>query len=495
MNGLEHGGLSLEASAAKAGISENTARKYRRSCKRPSHANCEHTWRTRQDPFDEVFGEIDQLLEVEPSLAANTLFVHLQENYPGRFPEGQLRSFQRRIKVWRATQGPPREVFFEQEHLPGDLGASDFSHAGHLRVAIAGQFFDHLLYHFVLTYSNWEFVWVCFSESLESISEGLQAALWTLGGVPKRHRTDSLSAAVLNVGSKKEDREEFTVRYRALNAHYGMQAEHIQPASPNENGDVEQSHNRFLTRIDQALMLRGSRSFASRAEYQEFLRHHCDKANRNRSARFNEEHATLRALPPQSYDAAKRIKVRVSAGSTIRVVDNVYSVPSRLIGEQVAAIVHSESIDVVYAQRVLLRMARLRGKGGHCIDYRHIIDWLVKKPGAFDQYIYQTALFPTSRFRIAYDVLVQARMDRGKKEYLLILQLAAQHGQDGVEDALRSLLESGRPVTKDAVLTMISQEHQLVDLRDVHIPQVDLTAYDLLIATHGIQVRGEAIYV
>jgi hypothetical protein len=274
-----------------------------------------------------------------------------------------------------------------------------------------------------------------------------------------------------------------------------MQAEHIQPASPNENGDVEQSHNRFLTRIDQALMLRGSRSFASRAEYQEFLRHHCDKANRNRSARFNEEHATLRALPPQSYDAAKRIKVRVSAGSTIRVVDNVYSVPSRLIGEQVAAIVHSESIDVVYAQRVLLRMARLRGKGGHCIDYRHIIDWLVKKPGAFDQYIYQTALFPTSRFRIAYDVLVQARMDRGKKEYLLILQLAAQHGQDGVEDALRSLLESGRPVTKDAVLTMISQEHQLVDLRDVHIPQVDLTAYDLLIATHGIQVRGEAIYV
>ena len=480
MNALKHGDLSLEASAAKAGISENTARKYRQSGQRPSQMKCEHTWRTRRDPFEEVSSEIDQLLKLEPGLSPKTIFDYFQEKYPGRFPEGQLRSLQRRMKMWRATSGPGQEVFFEQVHVPGDIGASDFCHAGRLHVTITGQFFDHLLYHFVLTYSNWEFVQICFSESLESLSDGVQAALWSLGGVPKRHRTDSLSAAVRNMGAKKDDRDEFTARYRALIAHYGLDSEHTQPASPNENGDVEQSHSRFLTRIEQALMLRGSRDFASRNDYQEFLRRHSDKANQNRLDRFTEEHKSLRPLPAKAYDAAKRLAVRVWAGSTIRVLDNAYSVPSRLIGERVAVVIHSETIEVFYAQKMIQCMPRLRGKRGSCIDYRHVIDWLVRKPRAFDHYVYQPALFPTSRFRVAYDLLVATSPIRGKKEYLLILQVAARRGQDGVENALRHLQEAGQKITKEAVLEMISQGTPDSGLRDIHITPVNLMAYDAL---------------
>jgi transposase len=475
-------------------MSENTARKYRRSGQVPSQMKCEHTWRTRQDPFEDAFAEVAPLLSLEPGLEAKTLFEHLQEKYPDRFAEGQLRSLQRRIKIWRATEGPGREVFFAQSHHPGDIGQSDFCHAGRLGVTIAGQPFEHLLYHFVLTRSNWEFASVCFSESLESLSEGLQGALWTLGGVPRRHRTDSLSAAVRNLGNKQSDRDEFTQRYRALIAHYGMEPEHTQPASPNENGDVEQSHHRFLRRIDQALMLRGSREFESRSAYHTFVRHHCDRANRHRTLRFAEERGVLKPLPTCAYDAAKRVDVRVGAGSTIRVLNNVYSVPSRLIDEQVRAIVRSETIDIVYAQTQIARMPRLRGKNGYCIDYRHVIDWLVKKPGAFDNYIYQPALFPTSRFRMAYDLLLETKPSAGKKEYLLILQIAARRGQDGVEQALHRLQEAGASIGAKEVLASIEQNQVVNEVRGVYIAPVDLLAYDALIDGGALQLPVEAIY-
>jgi hypothetical protein len=494
MKALNMGGQTLEAAAAKAGISENTARKYRRSGLTPGQMKCVHDWRTRANPFEEFSREIDELLKLDPGLEAKTIFEYLQEKYPERFPEGQLRSMQRRVKIWRATQGPGLEVFFEQEHVPGDIGQSDFCHAGRLRVTIAGHVFEHLLYHFVLTYSNWEFAQVCASESLESLSDGIQAALWCLGGVPARHRTDSLSAAVRNLGAKREDKDEFTDRYRALVSHYSMKPEHTQPVSPNENGDVEQSHHRFLRRVDQALMLRGSREFASRKDYEDFLRQHCARANRHRTERFTAESQQLRALPVRSYDAAKRLVARVGSGSTIRIQDNVYSVPSRLIGERVDVVVRSETIEVRYAQTLIACMPRLRGKKGSLIDYRHTIDWLVKKPSAFDHYVYQPALFPTSRFRMAFDALILAQPSRGRKEYLLILQLAARRGQSGVEGALHALLDAGLPISVAAVLAVIERSQAIPEVRNVTIAPVNLRAYDALLDTRGLQAHGEAIY-
>ena len=471
--------VPTSTSAAMAGMSENTALKYRRSGMMPSQSQAVHNWRTRKDPFDDVFSRLAGFLKLEPGLQAVTLFDFVQREYPGQFSDGQLRSMQRRVKFWRATEGAGREVYFEQEHLPGHLGQSDFSHMTRLGVTIGRQSFPHMIYHFVLTYSNWEFARTCFSESFESLSEGLQAALWTLGGVPLKHRTDCLTSAVNDLGNP----EEFTARYSALARHYGMELQHIQPRHPNENGDVEQSHNRFVERIDQALMLRGSRDFDSRAEYEQFLTRHVSVANQGRSERFCAESAVLRPLPSQRLDSCRLLKVRVGHGSTVKVLFNVYSVHSRLIGEQVDAAVQSERIDILLGNQVVQRLPRLRGRGGHHIDYRHIIDWLVRKPGAFDQYVYRDALFPSSHFRIAYDTFTATRPVEGKKDYLNLLKLAADAGQSRVEHALQSLLTAQQPLHIETVKQFVTLQSGPAAPTDVQIRPVNLSDYDSLLTS------------
>src|SRR5208337_2250256 len=223
----------LSLNAAKAGMDEKTARKYLSSKRLPSEMSEEHTWRTREDPFQEVWSEIWPFLELNPGLEAKTLFDHLQRLYQGKFSDGQLRSFQRGVRRWRALEGPPKEVFFAQEHRPGYLCQSDFTYMHELGVTIGGEVFDHLLYHFVLTYSNWETGSVCFSESYESLSEGLQDALWELGAVPVVHQTDRLTAAV----SHPARPEEFTQRYGSLLRHYGLEGRKCRAGQPHENGD------------------------------------------------------------------------------------------------------------------------------------------------------------------------------------------------------------------------------------------------------------------
>ena len=239
-------GKTLAQSADKANMDEKTARKYRRLGRLPSEVLPERRWRTRKDPFAEVWPEVHEQLAEAPGLEAKTLFAWLQGRYPGKFDDSQLRSFQRGVKRWRATAGPAKEVFFRQVHPPGRLCASDFTHMKSLAVTIGGQPFDHLIYHWVLTYSNWESITICFSESFESLSEGFQNAVWELGGVPQRHRTDRMSLAVNNATSEKE----FTERYTGLLNYYGLEMEKIQPEEPHENGDAEQSHRRFKEAVD-----------------------------------------------------------------------------------------------------------------------------------------------------------------------------------------------------------------------------------------------------
>jgi len=198
----------LSVAAAKSGMSENTARKYLRYRRLPSQIKQERTWRTREDPFEEDWSEVQLKLEINSGLEGKTLFEWLQRTYPGRYSDGQVRTLQRRIKQWRGLEGPAKEVFFDQHHKPGELCESDFTHMSGLGITINGIPFNHLIYHFVLTYSNWESGTICFSESFESLSAGLQNALWELGGVPLMHRTDKLSAAPLwAYRSKDPDRK------------------------------------------------------------------------------------------------------------------------------------------------------------------------------------------------------------------------------------------------------------------------------------------------
>ena len=470
-----HGRLSV--AAAQAGMDEKTARKYRGIGKVPSEISVPHTWRTRPDPFAEVWEELAAQLAAHPGLQAQTLFVDLQRRYPGRFADGQLRTLQRRIKVWRATEGPPKEIYFPQIHYPGVLSESDFTHMGSLQITLGGQPFDHLLYHFVLTYSNWETGQICFSESFESLSGGLQQALWELGGVPKRHQTDSLTAAC-----PPQQRTVFTQRYEALLKHYGLEGHTIQVASPHENGDIEQRHHRLKQAVDQALLLRGHRDFVDRAAYQRFLRQLFSQLNAGRQERLEEERRHLRCLPAQSLDPCKRLQVKVGPSSTIRVSHNVYSVDSRLKGETVEVRLYAETLEIWYSQRRIETIPRLRGESGARIQYRHIIDWLVRKPGAFENYRYRAALFPSSRFRMAYDALRQRHTPRqADREYLGILYLSAYHSETRVEQALHHLLDPEKVLTADAVETWLQTADRPETPPEVAVDPVDLAIYDALL--------------
>jgi hypothetical protein len=480
-------GESLEQASLKSGMDEKTGRKYWGVQELPSQVRGRHAWRTRFDPFVEVWPEVHALLEVEPGLQAITLFEELQRRYPGRFSEGQLRTLQRKVKGWRAVEGPPKEVFFAQQHYPGHLAASEFCHLDGLNVTIQGRRLAHLFYHFVLTYSNWETGSICLSESFESLSAGLQDALWELGGVPQRHRTDSLTAAVHNLPARGSDRKEvFRANYEALLDHYGLVGERIRVRQAHENGDVEQRHHRFKVALDQSLMLRGSRDFNSRDEYALYLRGLLERLNSGRGARLEEERPHLLPLPCARITSRKLLRVRVGAGSTIRVQNNVYSVASRLIGEWVDVRLGAQDLEVWYGQRQVDRLPRLRGEGRHRISYRHVIDWLVRKPGALAHYRYRQDLFPNSRFRLVYDHLQERCPGRADKEYLRILQLAARESEQGVEDALRLLLLGDETISSGAVAALVASGARPPAVTDILVAPVSLSDYDRLLELPGL---------
>ena len=470
---------TLATAAAKAGMDEKTARKYLNSQQLPSQMKSEHNWRTRKDPFDGVWEEVQAWLKVNAGLEAKTLFEDLQRRFPGRYPDGQLRTLQRRVKAWRALEGPPKEVFFAQVHKPGELCESDFTRMGSLGVTIQGQPFDHMFYHFVLPYSNWETGTVCFSESFESLSEGLQNALWELGGVPGAHRTDRLSTAV----HKTDHPETFTQRYSALLRHYGLEGRRIQAGCPNENGDVEQRHYRFKKAVEQALILRGSSDFADREAYGLFLRKLLRQLTAGRQGRLGEELKVLGRLPLRRLEASKRLRVKVGSGSTIRVNHNVYSVDSRLIRETVEVRLYAEHLEVWYGQRQIEKIPRLLGSSKHRIQYRHIIDWLVRKPGAFENYRYREDLFPTHRFRMAYDELKRTRPCRATKEYLGILYLAARQSEAEVDHILQALLDREMPLSAAVVEQQLQAGEQPSRVTEIMIASVELASYDALLSS------------
>jgi len=468
---------SLQVSADKAGMDRKTARKYRKTGQLPSALRTDHDWRTRADPFVEVWSWVVEQLSVNPGLEAQTLLGALQRAHPGQFADGQLRTLQRQVKRWRGLEGPGQEVFFAQVHQPGRLCQSDFSHMTKLGVTIGGRSFTHLIYHFVLTYSNWEAFTICYSESFESLSEGLQNALWELGGVPQRQRTDRLSAAVANTSNLKE----FTARYKSLLEHYGLLAEKTNPDSGNENGDVEQRHHRFKRAVDQALMLRGSRDFADVPAYGQFLKALTQQLNRGRQSRFAEERKVLHGLPPVRLEAVKRLEARVDCGSLIHVDRNAYSVNSRLIGQKVQVRLYVGHLEVWYGQKKVEELPRLRGRNQHRVNYRHVIDWLVRKPGAFAAYRYQADLFPSSLFRVAYDRLKSQYVGSADKQYLKILELAARENQALVEAAIGRLCDLDQTMSFEAVEALVLCGQRLAAPTGVRVDEVDLSAYDQLL--------------
>lgn len=472
-------GISLAASARMTGMDEKTARDYRDDRRLPSERKKPRDYRTRVDPFKDVWDEVQARLEAQPRLQAKTLFEWLQEKYPGQYPDSTRRTFERRVAKWRSLSGPGKSVMFDQIHHLGRLAASDFTVMNDLGVTIAGQRFDHMLFHCVLTYSNVESVSLCFSESFEALSAGIQKAFWEFGGVPQRHRTDSLTAAVNN----HSDRKTHTARYQALMEHYGTKPEKTNARCANENGDVESSNGHLKNRVDQRLLLRGSRDFPSREDYVSFLEELITKTNQHRQERFAEEQEFLRRLPDHWLDTDERLSdVRVAKSSTIRVRTNRYSVPSRLIGQKVDVKIGAEFIEVTHQGVSIQQMPRLIGSGGAWINYRHVIDSLVRKPGAFENYKYREEMFPTSYFRTAYDWLLETHSQKvADKSYLRLLELAAHESQDAVHEVLRMKTQAGDSIDVEEIRLLVLKAAEIPPATDVEVEPPSLSEFDCLL--------------
>lgn len=474
---LIHEGLPVSAAAAKTAMCERTARKYRRAGKLPRDLAREHDWRTRPDPFEGVWAEAQTLLEGAPGLQSKTVFEELQRLHPGQFPPGQVRTLQRRIRDWRALRGPEKEIFFSQEHSPGEVGQSDFTEMDSLGITIAGERFSHLLYHFVLPYSNWEYEEIACSESFEALMEGVQGALETLTAVPPNHRTDNLSAATHELVRSRG--RGFNARYREFLDHYRMKPTANNPGKGHENGDVEKSHDLFKKALDQRLLLRGSRDFAAEAEYRQYLRVLRQERNLVRQGKLQEELAKMQPLPAHRTPTFREISVVVRSTSIVRISAVVYSVPSRLIGHRLVARIHSRTIELLYRGEVIERLERTRGRQHPRIDYRHMISSLVRKPGAFRSFVYREAFFPTLVFRRAYDALLGRNAGSADVEYLRILQLAATTMESTVEAAIASLLLEGK--VPEFVLVERRAVPQATTCPELELVALDLGLYDELL--------------
>jgi len=469
----------LIQAAVRAGMSEPTARKYARSGQMPSETVVARTWRTRPDPFEDVWSEIEALLKKDGGLEAKTIFMALEEHYPGRFAPGQLRTLQRRVHAWRVQSGPEKEVYFEQVHHPGVQAQSDFTDMRELGVTIAGEPFDHLLYHFLLTYSNWEWVMICPSESFESLNAGLQGALWRLGAVPVEHRTDNLSAATHELHDSRG--RDFTKRYRKLLDHYGLKGSRNRPGKANQNGNVESGNGHLKSAIDQRLRLRGSRDFASRGAYEAFLQECVTSRNATREVQLSEERPHLKPLPAQALPTYTESFAKVSRYSVIRVGKRRYSVPSRLIRCRLTVHLHADILKLFYQGTQVAVMPRLLGDALAYIDYRHIIHSLVRKPGAFRNYVFRDWLYPQLEFRRSYDALVAYDDAKADFEYVRILHLAARDGEQAVESSLEALRTEGIVPLYETVRERVRGPRTPHGVPDGQIGVPDLSVYDRLL--------------
>lgn len=457
----KHG--KLGRAAMKADMDRKTARKYVAAGKLPSELKVPRDWRTRPDPFVEHWPDVQARLEATPELEVKALFEALREQHPERYADGQLRTLQRRVKAWRAAHGPDQEVVLGQRHRPGEAAQTDFTTTAELGVTIAGQAFVHLLCVLVLPYSNWQWATVCLSESLAALRRGVQRALFQLGRVPQHHQTDNSTAATHRIpdgehGFVEGRRRPFNEGYLAMMRHFGMTPRTTEIGAKEQNGDVEAGHRALKRRLEQALLLRGSRDFIDRDAWQAFVDEQVRRGNERRGPRVSEELATMRSLEVSRLPEFIEDTAVVSEWSTIRISKNAYSVPSRLIGETLRVHLYEDRIEAYLDGRLELACERLRGRNGHRIDYRHVIWSLVRKPGGFARYVYREEMFPSLVFRRTYDA-IQAphRGISGDLEYLRILHLAASTMQTDVEAALVVLLAEDESITADRVKELVGR--------------------------------------
>ena len=474
-------------SALKADVDRHTARKYIEAGKSPAELQAPHTWRTRPDPLDKIWDEVVTMLQDAPELEAKTLFEYFLARPDSGLEEAHLRTFYRRARHWRATQGPEREVFFAQERKPGELMQLDWTYARELRVTIQGQALDHLFCHCVLPYSDWQWATRCRSESFLSLVAGLQAALVQLGKSPPHLGTDNPSAATHELEQVPGRPRGYNADYLELCTHYDLTPLTIHVNCPHEQGDVESQNRHLKRRLKQHLILRGSREFAAVEDYDRFVQRVLRAANAKRQKRLAEELACMRPVPASPLAEYREYAPVVSSQSLIRVKRHAYSVPSRLIGHTLRVELHEAELKVYLGREFLFCLPRLRGERGALVDFRHVITPLLRKPGAFIQYRHREALYPSAVFRAAFDRLVADHGERpGVIEYLQVLKLAAEETVEKVEPLLGvQLAQPGKwraTQVRDQVAPVARKVIELASLTP------SLKAYDTLLESEVAHV-------
>jgi hypothetical protein len=471
--------------SAKAGISERSGRSIEQ-CKRTDPAKRARDWRTRPDPLASVWeSELAPMLEQTPTLQAITLLEYLQSKYPEEYPDSVWRTLQRRVKTWQALNGPEKEVMFCQTHEPGRQGLSDFTLLKKFQVTISGKPFGHLLYHFRLAYSHWSFMKVIQGgESYTALAEGLQEALQKLGGAPKEHRTDSLSAAFKNLS--REAQEDITARYDAFCRHYGMTATRNNRGKGHENGSVESPHGHIKRRIEQALLLRGNSDFESIASYQMFIDEVVTRANRRNAKALHLEREALLPLPKTSATDYSEFRAVVSSSSTIEVRRVTYTVPSRLQGEALTIRLYDDRLvcylgyqHVISLQRIHLSQGRKRGRQ---VDYRHVIHSLAKKPQAFRYSQLRDDLLPGATYRSIWTSIDKMMPAKEACKFMVgLLHLAALHDcETPLGEAVLTTLNEGKTLSLTSLQKQFCKKPDKFS-EEVQIDHPSLEYYNRLI--------------
>jgi transposase InsO family protein len=471
--------------AAKAGFSTASAYRIEADPRLPSQKK-KPRGRRRPDPLAGVWdSEIMPMLGATPGIRAVAIFEEICRRHP-EIAAGVRRTLERRIAKWRALNGPNRDVIFRQEHPPGRMGLSDFTDMSGLGITIAGQPLGHRLYHFRLAFSGFEHAHVVLGgESFVALAEGLQNALWGLGGVPQQHRSDSLSAAFCNLD--RDAQEDLTRRYEELCAHYGMTPSRNNPGVAHENGSIESSHGHLKKVLHDELLLRGSRDFADLADYRRLIDEVVGRRNARNRKRIAIERAALQPLPDRrttDYEEA-RVLVTSSGGFILRRV--FYSVPSRLIGHRLSVHLYDDRLDCFLGSTRLLTLRRGRppqasGKHGHVIDYHHIIHALRKKPMALLNLVYRDQLFPRRAYARAFEALLAKESEKQACRTMVgLLALAHDRACEAeLAHAIDADLDAGRLPDLGRLRDRFKPDRVIIP--DVAVELMPLSAYDELAA-------------
>jgi hypothetical protein len=475
------------AAAAKASFSTATAYRIENDPVRPSQKKTTRG-RRRPDPLAGLFDEeVVPMLQASPHLRPVALFEELRRRHPQLGSEVR-RTLERRVRAWRAVHGPEQDVMFRQLHEPGRQGLSDFTDMADLQVTVAKVALAHRLYHFRLAYSGFEHAHVVLGgESFVALAVGLQDALWALGGVPREHRSDSLSAAFRNLD--KQAAEDLTRRYEQLCAHYGMTPTRNNRGLAHENGAIEGPHGHLKRAINDALLMRGSKDFENLGAYRQFIAERVSRCNARHRARIDAERATLSALPARrtSDFEESQIIVTSSGGFTLRKV--FYTVPSRLVGHRLRVRLYDDHLAVLIGSTPLMTLTRGRahsnGKHGHVVDYRHVIHALRRKPMALLNRVYRDQLFPRDAYRRTFDALLEQLEERAACRLMVdLLALAHERACEAqLAVCLADDMEAKRLPDINKLQSRFAPDPQSIP--EVHVQLGSLNDYDALLACPG----------